>query len=773
MMLPARVLPSNASPPQNNANLPGSSRALRERSINFQHDDDHVTSNFENYKYQGYPQYIGNDWHGSFPRGVPNQPLHPPEDATPVRQWQNNDIITRGHHSQAQHARLHRQADNRDKRLVRLGRELVKRARAAEAYSKYRDKPPTKGKPAKDGPKWSDSLEEAFFEALVKYPPMGRKKLWHIDKLKGRNELVAHHIFELTGQERSRKQVSSHIQVLRPFLLHDPLIMKYVSNPENDKSSWAQGTNCAIGRRSNHPIGSVTCSQSTLPPSISDADKLERFKHELALFEPTGFSIFVQRNLQQEDRIEKLHTYCQSIERPLGPDIPPDSWQAILIDFPFLAEMHGRKPLDCNILVAEASLALPSSSFKDENGNGLSDIELGISFSCGSRHLSSKAKVQCQSTFYRNGHQAYISTSDTQFAPSIDGHSVETPIKFGSVFWAKTLASLANRLKEPADSVDTGTESVASLIKGITAVQEFIILPDTLQPQSSTRILIVLWRFRLASTSRGQASWQKVMAPSTMSPWPEATSSPTNYPEPPKMINSIPLNSFNPTSFATLSATWNGLGQTTYPNFESPFQYDSGSAVSGLSSVSWPTTGYDAVEPMMQNVHPDFSAENNFEFNGSNTNIAYDAMDLTDLNNAAFSFDVSNVEFATDPSLNQYSQAWDDSSYAHGYHNKHMISSTERGYETLATDLNDISRSQSHAPSQSQSQPQSRAAYSACGIDTYSQNFDDSQDGIDSQGEPTYSGNVQHGLEGGNGDEHDRSAMTHVIIKDDSEQHLA
>lgn len=162
-MLPARMLPSNASPLQDNASLPGSSRVLRERSINSQHADDYATSNFDDYKYHGYPQYIENGWSGHLPHGFPAQPLYPPQDPG-VQQWQGNDMVARGHHFQTQAVRQPHPTDNRDRRIVQLGRELIKRARAAEAYGKYRDKPPTKGKPAKDGEKWSDSLEEAFFE---------------------------------------------------------------------------------------------------------------------------------------------------------------------------------------------------------------------------------------------------------------------------------------------------------------------------------------------------------------------------------------------------------------------------------------------------------------------------------------------------------------------------------------------------------------------------------------------------------------------------------
>lgn len=67
-----------------------------------------------------------------------------------------------------------------------------------------------------EGEVWGKSVENAFTEALRLIPKHGLNKIKILGgKLCGRNELISDYIWMLTGKRRSRKQVLSHIQVIK------------------------------------------------------------------------------------------------------------------------------------------------------------------------------------------------------------------------------------------------------------------------------------------------------------------------------------------------------------------------------------------------------------------------------------------------------------------------------------------------------------------------------------------------------------------------------
>ncbi|KAI6948221.1 hypothetical protein KC355_g14714, partial [Hortaea werneckii] len=315
--------------------------------------------------------------------------------------------------------------------------------------------------------------------------------------------------------------------------------------------------------------------------------------------------------------------------------------------YPYLASMHKEQKLDCNILVAHASLGFPMEEFRHK----AELIELGISYICSSDLLNPSTRVRCRNSFWRDGQLVGDNEKDGPSGvfdvpfqqDSANESSIAPLIKFGSTFWAGALSTFGTKLKKAIEGGRDVREEVKESIKNITVTQEVVVSSG----HTHERILVILWRFRLSTTTTGRASWSKLVLPSgTLSQYPEPKTERvdsmydyvTQYNDPLSGVSQVP------------------------PTLQSPFEYDTNSGSgSALSSATWPTTISDSTVQVPNDI--DFSVDNAFNFDSGNINLSFDPnFDFNNLDSSAFNFDAGTAAaaFPQDPALEQYSlpQQW-------------------------------------------------------------------------------------------------------------------
>ncbi|KAL8672487.1 MAG: hypothetical protein Q9168_003058 [Polycauliona sp. 1 TL-2023] len=422
------------------------------------------------------------------------------------------------------------------------GRYLAYRVKARER---------AKNRPDDNNNKWPDHLENAFQLALRVIPPVGRKKenvarLKEADKkLCGRNELISHKIWEWTGVERTRKQVSSHIQVLRGFFKEHEQWLQHVdakktSSPGRDAPEiHLQRMNLdnlstedyrSLVRNPYGPIGPGVHREALLcpPPNAILGSNAPDHGPRLNRIE---FDMYVQNPAK-----EKIHR-CTSIQAEIGAS--PQALEQISnwrVSFPRLEDYHERGELEDNIILINSNIDLPpdhppkNSTLSIQFKVNIAGVSGSQQWSTSTNYYENNGEPVDMGRFYEINNINKTSTWDTPTVYHGPGaRDIQLEIPLHSIWWVQLFTRMASRkngtMHDPYSSQQEEEWSRRYL-------QEMSIMQEVRVSSGATtkRVAIILWRF--LPTRRGEVattSWRKLKAP----PQRFKVNSPMLSPEPP------------------------------------------------------------------------------------------------------------------------------------------------------------------------------------------------------------------------------------------------
>ncbi|KIW18845.1 hypothetical protein PV08_03134 [Exophiala spinifera] len=398
-------------------------------------------------------------------------------------------------------------------------------------------------------PVWPLFIEDAFQEALQCIQPMGRKKWARGGKLNGRNMLISEFIYHRTGQRRTRKQVSSHIQVLDKFLRNEPEWVRLTKVPDEAKrgtQTQCKGTdfqrkpfddNANIQHRTlgglEQPYyhqtvfkdeepwddGDDTLFDSSMPTFFLASYIVQHMQFEVRVIPPPSSSD------PELDSTRVLHHYTQLSSRKGRPrDVSLNSLSNWSNSFPrlhtILDELCTSNP--CEVILLNSSFQLMDGFPPEHSKLGIS---LEVDFLCQDwpemDHNSEAKRWSVATHIYQDG-QLVAAPTHEECRATIDG-LVEP--SFHSTWWASALTNLTAERLMAKDSSESGALQAADeysrgFFAGLTIMQEIFALRYTIGENLHTkreqprRAAILLWKFAQAeSSSERTTTWQPLTLP--------------------------------------------------------------------------------------------------------------------------------------------------------------------------------------------------------------------------------------------------------------------
>ncbi|KAL4898304.1 TEA/ATTS domain family-domain-containing protein [Aspergillus ambiguus] len=530
-----------------------------------------------------------------------------------------------------QHVLANRWQQKKLRRLQSLGpNQLVgpRRGRSylkSQKYLEYRARP--RRDTGKDGePVWSDELEDAFQQALEANPPMGRRKWSERGKSYGRNELIAEFIYKATGKRRTRKQVSSHLQVLDSFLKGDPDWERLVREQPTDRAAVQPQAAGPRWRASmEHPLSSHYHSHLHAPyhdplrpvqpyggelPPPPFAPNPSAHDANINTVQGLSFDMWVSAP-NHPDRIEDafhVYTRLQGDQRhQVAPPMNLEDFVGWRNSFPYLNSLMAdpSTSLNCEIILLEATLELMDDFPPPGSRLGI-QLELDFTHPATGDAPVSQMDNWSYSTYMYEDSQKILEVNHPISKPP--SSKVKPP--FESSWWAKLFTQLTQekQIAEKAGHHHAADEHTRHFFRTMTAVQEIRASPPSSRRLSSQypgsagdetkRVAILLWKFRQTPPGQvGTTTWRRLIPP------PDRTT--TNSPRPatgiglppPLSLDSILLNKPAPNVYQAPPQLHemmhqHGASQPHWPLYPPPQDnmYSSGN-FDLLNSISKPEDG--------------------------------------------------------------------------------------------------------------------------------------------------------------------------------------
>lgn len=398
---------------------------------------------------------------------------------------------------------------------------------------------------------WSPDVEEAFMEALKRIPHVGRRKITVQGRPCGRNELISEYIQRKTGKVRTRKQVSSHIQVLKHLLRDDREFMELVNeNPTERQAKIAvvspifsknsAGKREQEERRVNQartdvfmfsPDDQFELMERSKKVRVAANGKPVRIPYgDEKVFMPLNFSMY-QYAAQPSPHVSCI--YSQLIRPQLESPVKQKQSSKVMDRFPEVNEgLKKDYPSSVPVIYGKVKLQLPAGSDTDM-GMFKSDLEFiaspdihNLASSDSPSSSSGKTRIHqwdCVTKVYTLGNEVLTLVEPVRAQENLGQRTETLSLPFASDFWAAFISGIH---REGGASASGNSQKESSrAVSAITMVQELHCLayaytneddPASRKLGNHTLHAVLVWEFELVTDNfSSRTVFRKIYSPRT------------------------------------------------------------------------------------------------------------------------------------------------------------------------------------------------------------------------------------------------------------------